>query len=66
MDVGTIAMLVLRYGIPFVSGLLERAERKEPVTLTEWQGLVAKIETPFDTLVPAAPGVDLRGGGGGK
>lgn len=59
-------MLVLRYGIPFVSGLLERAEKKEPVTLAEWQGLVAKIQTPFDQIVPAAPAVDLRGGGGGK
>lgn len=65
MEVGTIAMLVLRYGIPFVSGLLERAEKKEPVTLAEWTALVAKIETPFDQIVPAAA-LDLRGGGGGK
>jgi hypothetical protein len=59
-------MLVLRYGIPFVSGLIERSQRKEEVTLAEWTALVAKIETPFDTLVPAAPAADLRGGGGGK
>ena len=65
MDIGTIAMLVLRYGVPFVTGLLERAERKEPVTLAEWQGLVAKIQIPFDQIVPLG-GTDLRGGGGGK
>lgn len=54
MDVGTIAVLVLRYGIPFVSALIERAQRKEEVTLAEWQGLVAKINAPFDSLVPEA------------
>lgn len=54
MDALTIATLVLRYGIPFVSGLIEKAHKKETVSTEEWAGLLLKVETPFDSLVPKA------------
>lgn len=52
MDPLTIAALVLRFGVPFVTGLIEKAEKKQLVSLEEWVALLAKIETPFDKLVP--------------
>jgi len=50
----TVAQLVARYGVPFVTGLFQKIENKDPVTAAEWGTLSAKIETPFDTLVPKA------------
>jgi hypothetical protein len=49
---GTIATLVAKYGVPFVEQLLQNASNNKPVTMVEWAGLVAKIEVPFDVLVP--------------
>ena len=52
MDWLTIATLIARYGVPFVSSLIEKSEAKQPVTLAEWTALVSKIEKPFDSFVP--------------
>lgn len=47
--------LVFRYGVPFVSGLIEKAHRKEHVTPEEWVALLAKIEVSGETLIPKRP-----------
>lgn len=52
MDPLMIAELILKVGVPFVAGLLEKIEKKEPVSLAEWNVLVTKIQVPFDSLVP--------------
>jgi hypothetical protein len=47
-----IAALVVKYGVPFVEQLLTNAQNNKPVTLEEWTALKAKIDVPFDQLVP--------------
>lgn len=47
-----IAGLVAKYGVPFVEQLLTNITNKAPVTAAEWNTLTAKIQTPFDQLVP--------------
>ncbi len=47
-----IASLVLKYGVPFVDQLIQNLKNNNPVTLDEWNALKAKIDTPFDVLVP--------------
>jgi hypothetical protein len=47
-----VASLVVKYGVPFVEQLLTNAQKNTPVTLDEWTALKAKIDTPFDVLVP--------------
>lgn len=52
---GLIAGVALKFGVPFVTGLLVNAKDKAPVTLETWGALAAKIETPGEVLVPKRP-----------
>jgi hypothetical protein len=50
-----IATLVVKYGIPFTEQLIANIANNKPVTPEEWNALAAKIQTPFDVLVPKQP-----------
>lgn len=47
-----VAGLIVKYGIPFTEQLIANIANKTTVTPEEWNALTAKINTPFDTLVP--------------
>lgn len=55
MDPLVIMGLVFQYGLPFVSGLIEKAKKKEMVSIAEWDALLLKIETPGEELIPPRP-----------
>lgn len=50
-----IAGLVLQYGVPFVTHIIENAQNNKPVTLDEWNALVAKIQISGESLIPKRP-----------
>jgi hypothetical protein len=52
MEWSVIATLIAKYGIPFVDQLIQNLQKQTPPTLEEWTALKAKVETPFDELVP--------------
>ena len=49
-----IAGLILKVGVPFVTDLMAKIEKKEHVTPEEWRGLLSKIDKSFDSFVPEA------------
>lgn len=53
---GLIAGVALKFGVPFVTGLLVNAQDKKPVNLETWGELAERIETPGEGLVPKRPG----------
>jgi hypothetical protein len=50
-----IAALIVKYGLPFTEQLIVNIKNNKPVTPEEWNALILKINTPFDTLVPKQP-----------
>ncbi len=47
-----VASLVVKYGLPFTEQLIANISNNKPVTPEEWNALLLKINTPFDSLVP--------------
>lgn len=55
---GAVAALAYKFGVPFVSHLIENARTHVDPTPDEWAKLAAKVEIPGEVLVPS------RGPGG--
>lgn len=47
-----IASLVLKFGVPFVDQLITNIQNNTTPTPEAWASLKAKIDTPFEVLVP--------------
>lgn len=47
-----VATLIAKYGLPFVEQLVLNISTNQPVSPENWNALIAKINTPFNDLVP--------------
>jgi len=54
---GALAALALKFGAPFVEGLLNNAKLGADPTVAEWNALSAKIEISGESLIPERPAV---------
>ncbi len=62
---GAIAGLAVKFGLPFVTKIIQNAENNTPVSAAEWQKTADLAHIPGETLVPQRPQMVPPGSGVG-